>query len=362
MNKHGGYYGTARNVIDFSVNLNPLGIPESVKNRIPTLLEKLENYPELTCEDARTRLAIFLNYRNRLNGFDSKSQKFCPEHLILGNGATELIYLFARSVRPKTVMLVQPTFNEYERAFKQVGTKCIYFQLTEDTLFKLPVNDFLEQIKTIQPEVVMICNPNNPTSSIVSSSDLGSILEAVKTYNGILCIDESFAEFELQHDSIRPDANVFRIRSMTKYYAIAGIRLGYGIGSEAIIHQLEIFKEPWTLNVLALEILPWLLEDMDYVIETGDWYEKEKQKMQEGLASIYGITVFPSHANFVLCKSTMAGGALAQLLIEKGIFIRTCEDFIGLGDSYVRLAIKSHEHNEYLIKTLRKIMEEKGNQ
>lgn len=360
MNKHGGYYGTARNVIDFSVNLNPLGIPKSVKDRIPLLLEKLENYPELTCEDARTRLAIFLNYRNRVNGVDSSTLKFCPEHLILGNGATELIYLFARSIKPKRVMLIQPTFNEYERAFKQVGSECIYFQLTADTQFELPVQDFIYKIRTVKPEVVMICNPNNPTSSKISSEDLELILKVLKEYNGILCLDESFAEFELQHEVIRPDENIFRIRSMTKYYAIAGIRLGYGIGSESIIHKLEAFKEPWTLNALALEILPWLLEDMDYVSATGEWYEREKNIFYEGLSTIPGITLFPGYANFVLCRSTINGSEISRLLIEKGIFIRTCEDFIGLDDRYIRLAIKNHEQNDYLIKTLQKIMEEKG--
>lgn len=359
MNKHGGYYGNARNVIDYSVNLNPLGLSESVKVRIPELLEKLEGYPELTCEDARTRLAIYLNCRNRLYGQEEQHQKFSPENVILGNGATELIYLFARSFKPQKVLLIQPTFNEYERAFKQTGAKCIHFQLTEEEEFAVNISGLITVIKETRPDVVMLCNPNNPTGSALSELEIEPIYEAIKSYNGILCLDESFAEFELAEQATYPLESVFRIRSMTKFYAIAGIRLGYGIGSKHIIECMESYKEPWTLNIMAMEILPWLLEDADYVAETMSWYNTEKHFLKEAFCGIKGLTAYTSHANFFLCKTTISGKLLSEMLMDHGIFIRTCEDFVGLGDDFIRLAVKKHEDNVHLVTCLTKIMGKK---
>jgi len=343
MNKHGGYYGKQKDMIDFSVNLNPLGFPETARAFMTEQLQRLEHYPEPHSIEARESLAHRLLLR--------------PEQVIMGNGATELIYLFARAIKAKKVLLLQPTFNEYERAFKQYGADCDYHHLNKEDNFPLDCKALLEEIRVNKPEVVVICNPNNPTGSYIEMEKLEKILLTLNTYSGYLLVDESFAEFEDQPTAISylDNPNLFLIRSLTKFYAIAGIRLGYGLGHESLISQLNAYKEPWTLNAFASHMVPYLLEDSVYQTQTREWYVKEKAYMEEQLQKIAFLNMVPSHANFFLCHTSIPSKKLMSLLIEHGIYIRTCEDFIGLKDQYIRLALRSRPENVHLIKTLKSI-------
>jgi len=347
MNKHGGYYGDQKHVLDFSVNINPLGLPSSVIKRLETLTDDLVNYPEPDSLKARVAIAHAINTEDALN--------LTYENIIMGNGATELIYLFARSIKPKKVLLLQPTFNEYERAFRQAGSKCIYFQVTEATEFRVDEYSLMRTIIKIQPDVVVVCNPNNPTGSYIPKDMLKRIYTAIDSYHGYLLIDESFYEFERQPTATElVEKKCMIIRSMTKYYAIAGIRLGYGIGSTKLIRLLEEMKEPWSVNGLATAIVPDLLTDWDFQEKTNQWYKEEKQWMQHELESLPNLIVYSSSTNYFFCKVTISSGLQCEKLLEDGIYIRTCEDFVGLDSHYVRLAVKKHEDNKTLISVLKK--------
>jgi len=346
MNVHGGYYGSSKKkILDFSVNLNPLGVPKSVKAYIVNNLGALDTYPEIEARTARQHLA-------REHGLKSSN-------IIMGNGAVELIYLLAKTVKPKKVLLLQPTFNEYERAFRQSDAECIHYFLKANDDFELNLEDLLYTILIHKPEVMVMCNPNNPTASYIENEAIEKIIEALKSYGGILMIDESFSAFEnlptaislLYYD------NLFLLRSMTKYYAIAGIRLGYGIGAERIIDQMHLQKEPWTLNTIACNIVEVLLKDEEYQLKTKKWYKEEKANFLENIKNIFFLSVFESKANFFLCQCEFDSAELKNRLLEKGIFIRTCHDFPSLEGNYIRIALRSRAENILFFEALIAIQE-----
>ncbi|MBC7960680.1 MAG: threonine-phosphate decarboxylase [Vallitaleaceae bacterium] len=343
MNKHGGYFGNQKDMLDFSVNLNPLGFPEAARAFMLEELQRLEHYPEPHSIEARAAIAQKLLVHS--------------DQIIMGNGATELIYLFARAVKAKKVMLLQPTFNEYERAFLQYGAQCIYHVLKPEDGFSLNLEHLQAEILENKPEVVVLCNPNNPTGSYIEKEQIQHILCTLSTYSGYLMVDESFYEFEDQPTalSLLTAKNLFLIRSMTKFYAIAGIRLGYGLGHTSLIQRLNTFKEPWTLNAFASHMVPYLLGDTDYYIQTCQWYHEEKAYLRAHLKAISFLKVFATHANFFLCYTALGSQELMNKLIEKGIYIRTCEDFCGLEKNYIRLALRSRQENDRLIQALNDI-------
>jgi len=351
MNTHGGYYGkNKKKVIDFSVNLNPLGVPNSVKEHIIHHLDNLNTYPEIDASTARTHLALS-------HGVDFNQ-------VMMGNGAVELIYLLARTIKPRKVLILQPTFNEYERSFNQCGSKCFGFHLKAEDDFKMNLDELLKQLKKIKPEVVIICNPNNPTGTYFGLELIEPIVMEMKAYGGILMIDESFSSFEGLPTAISllHHGNLLLLRSMTKYYAIAGIRLGYGIGSEKMIRHMKDHKEPWTINTIASEIVDVLITDADYDAKTQKWYKEEKRYFKKQIDRIPFLYTYDSKANFFLCKSSFSSEVLKHQLLDRGIYIRTCHDFAYLEDAFIRLALRSREDNKKLFQALMEIDNQQSDQ
>ena len=342
MIKHGGYFGKDReDVIDFSVNINPLGVPFRLKEKLKKSIENLERYPEI---DGKS-------------GIDLLSNKLDidTENIILGNGATELIYLFARTFKPEKVMIVEPTFTEYERAFSLNGSKIHHFKTNEEDNFKIYIESLIEELETTHPEVLILCNPNNPTGTFTQKEDFYPLLKILKDKNIKLFIDESFIDFtdKESYVSLLEECSIFLLRSMTKIYAIPGLRLGFGIASKTIIKELNKNKEPWTINSLALDSIEVLLEDKFYKDQTNMWYSNEKERLKQGLKQIESIKVYESEANFFLCRLNKSdSSSLRDYLINRGIYIRTCEDFYGLDNSFVRLSVRTREENARLVMEL----------
>lgn len=347
MNKHGGYYGDDQGkVIDFSVNINPLGVSTKVKDKIKETLDHIDRYPEIDGEGSRRIIGNYLNIES--------------EEVILGNGAIELIYLFASAIKPKKVMIVQPTFNEYERAFNTVGSEIIHFQRDHENNFNLNIEDLASELEKQRPDALILCNPNNPTGSFIDVEEFHPILKLLKDIGAYLFLDESFIDFtnHRTYQHITKEYLVFIIRSMTKYFAIPGLRLGYGIGKKEVIDELNRHKAPWAVNSLALSIVPVVLKDNGYIAKTKEWYDQEKKFLWDGLNNITGIDVFPSSTNFYLMriKDTLDID-LKRELLKRNIYIRDCMDFYGLGDGYFRIAVKNREDNKRLLEALEDIFE-----
>lgn len=342
MNKHGGYFGDSKKkIIDFSVNINPLGVPEKLKEKLKNSIDHLESYPEIDGISAKNILSERLNVHS--------------EHLILGNGATELIYLFAKTFKPKKVLIIEPTFTEYERAFSLNTSEIYHFQCKEDDDFKINIESLIKEIDEIRPEVLVVCNPNNPTGIFTERESMRQVLDKLKSIDGKLFIDESFIDFTERdlYTSMIEDYPIFILRSMTKIYAIPGLRLGYGLANKSIIERMNKHKEPWTINSLALDSVEVLLEDIEYKDETQKWYLSEKKYLRESLKQIRLLSIYESEGNFFLCKLKSSNSIeLRDYLLDLGIYIRTCEDFYGLDDSFVRIAVRTREENSALIRAL----------
>ncbi|WIV11818.1 threonine-phosphate decarboxylase CobD [Proteiniborus sp. MB09-C3] len=347
MNKHGGYYGEDhQEITDFSVNINPLGVPELLIEALKKELEEMVRYPEIDGISGREFLAHHLGLKS--------------ENFILGNGATELIYLFARSIRAEKVLIVKPTFTEYSKAFELAGSS-IYNYYTKEEDFTLQIEELISTIDHIKPNVLVICNPNNPTGVFTESKELIPVLDKLKEINAYLFIDESFIDFTDKEScmSFVEEYNIFILRSMTKIYAVPGLRIGYGIGREDIVSKLNEMKEPWTINSLALRSIPLLLKDDQYLKQTQQWYFEEKQFLYNELRSIPDIKIIPSETNFFLIKLLRhTSESLKEYLLDKKIFVRSCKDFEGLSDKYIRIAVRKREENMKIIYAIKKYMEQ----
>ncbi len=360
MNKHGGYKGDPNRVIDFSVNISPFGPPDSVKQGIMESLEEIERYASIDGEEYRSLL--------------KKAFSLDPVHpgeLIIGNGAMELIYLFARSIRPKTVLLIQPTFNEYQRAFELVGTKVEHFILEESGGFSIPKEQLMNKLQNLKPKVLLLCSPNNPTGKRHSRELLNAIAWEMKEWEGLLFVDESFEEFVLDEEKyenkepnqfpieMSPLDNLFILRSLTKFYGIPGLRLGYGIGGEALINKLLQYKEPWTVNTFAFKALEKIALEKEYPLQLACWLKEEKAYLENHFEDLkhLGLKIYPSSVNFYLGKITgMPAKLLQEKLLDSGIYIRTCEDFQGLSHEHFRFSVRTRKDNEKLIWELEKLL------
>ncbi|WP_432665702.1 threonine-phosphate decarboxylase CobD [Wukongibacter baidiensis] len=357
--KHGGniyeiakQYGIDENeILDYSANINPLGIPSKFKETIISRIDVIENYPDPDYKDLVSAIA-------RYNDIDEK-------FIIPGNGATEIIFQIAQAVKPNKSLLLAPTFLEYERALRRVGSEIEYYFLKENDDFRINKKDFLEKLND-DIDLVVICNPNNPTGQITSKKVLFEILNECKNKDIKLMLDEAFIEFLDNEDEnslmeyLKDYDNLFIIKALTKFFAIPGLRLGYGLMSNPKIRESIINrKEPWTINGFAAISGEVLLGDKDYINRSKEFFKTERKYMYERLKEIKGIKAYEPYANYVFFK--LMNEKIMDLrtaLIREKILIRQCDNYVNLDNNFFRVAIKDRKSNERLIKALREVLYE----
>ncbi|MCT4688885.1 pyridoxal phosphate-dependent aminotransferase [Vallitalea sp.] len=344
MNKHGGYYGNS-DIIDYSVNINPLGLTDNIRETIISSIDNICKYPDIGGTSAKEAVAKHINVGSN--------------KIIMGNGASELIYLFARALKPKKVLIIEPTFNEYRRAFLLAGSEIDDYVLDSDDDFRFNEDMFSRKMEAFQPDVVILCNPNNPTGKYLGLEMMSEIVDIVKRENSFLFIDESFVEFtgyEPIGNSIDYE-HIFSLRSMTKYYAVPGLRIGYGVTNDKIIEKMEEYKEPWTMNTFALDIVPKVIGDKSFCVKVNRWVKIEREYMYEGLSNVRNLKVYKSYSNFFLCKLNYLSGNMLNLeLLKDNMYVRVCDDFKSLDEGFVRIGIKRHVDNEKMVSILNKIL------
>ncbi len=350
MNKHGGYFGTDKDMIDFSVNINPNGMPAGLKFDLVAALDGLGKYPDISGEPQREQIAGRLGVS--------------ADNIILGNGAIEIIYLYARAFADagRPALIIAPTFNEYHRALLVAGWHSVTeIPFTEKDEFRINPEALIKMINDVKPHTVFLCNPNNPTGVAYSPDYLGHIFERVGR-DVHWFIDESFIDFSSKGSCIdvmiERDLPMVLLRSMTKFYGLPGLRVGYAVGREDIIDALAGEQMPWSVNHLALSVIDTLLSDRKFSEQSKSFIKSERRRVFLELSKIKGIKVYPSSANFHLCalKSGTAAALNAGLNLC-GINIRTCEDFAGLDEKYFRIAVKKREENDKLIAVLSNMVE-----
>lgn len=335
------------NIIDFSANINPLGLPPGVDKVMRDSLKTLANYPEIGAESLRRCVAL----RHRLN----------EENVIVGNGSSALIYLLARVLKPRKALLWAPTFTEYERALNQVQCQVSNLK-TWDPKNPLSLDEIIKSSVSAQPDLVFICNPNNPTGGLLSIVELERVVSAYQRV-GIICVlDEAFIDFVGAQSSFATRVNDFDnlivLRSLTKIYALAGLRCGYLLSGRTINRTLSHFLEPWSINSLALKAAIAALENgQEFIKRTISFVEGERDYLYNELQKISFLSPFSAHANYILVKleKGIDGEAVRRYLFsQEKILVRLCGDYVGLDQNYLRFAVKGKKDNCKLIKTLQR--------
>lgn len=338
---HGGNVFDKKINIDFSINVNPFGMPESVRNAAVKAIDMCSSYPDY--DSRRLKEAL-----SRFYGIDK-------EYFICGNGAAALIYDIIRTIMPRKGLVMAPTFVLYERALKTCGAQALTHELNENNGFAVD-DSFVRAVYDNEPEVVFVCNPNNPTGRIVSRDILLSILEACKRVGAFLIIDECFIEFTYEksfYSYLKDYDKLIIINAFTKIYAMAGLRSGYGICScKEFIEKAENGRQSWNLSIPAEEASIAALNEKEYVALSRA-YVKEQRKMLEKFIRELGIKVYESDADFILIYTEKE---IYDELIGRGILIRDCSNYDGLSHGFYRIAVKGNEDNRCLIRALEEIM------
>ncbi|MCK4258120.1 MAG: threonine-phosphate decarboxylase [Halanaerobiales bacterium] len=345
---HGGnIYQYSDKLIDFSSNINPLGIPGSAKVVLNESWEHLERYPDLYYTSLRNAIA--------------NHHQLDADQIIVGNGAAEIIFLMGRLFQNKKVLIPMPTFGEYRQAVELGGGQVEIVYRDSENDFSLPINKILDNLNHV--DGVILCHPNNPTGKLVAEDNLVQIVEKTRQLNKMLILDEAFIDFAFDSEKksglkwLKSHPQMMIIRAFTKFYAMPGLRLGYGLGSSQLIERLHEMQIPWSVNSLAVEIGIRILQDIDYLQRSKDWIFAEREYFTNALRKLPDIQVYPTDANFILCKiqrEDLNVGVLKARMIDEGILIRDASSFAGLDNSYFRVAIKDHENNKYLCQALEK--------
>lgn len=345
MYKHGGDIYSNKVKKDFSVSLNPLGMPESVKKAISEHIEDYETYPDYSCRELRKDI--------------SRHENVDAENIICGNGAAELIYDVVRAVSPKRALIFVPAFSEYEKALRAVDCQVDYFFLKDKQGFTLKGEKDMEELRmrlTERYDMVFLCNPNNPAGSILKEDIIIEILRKCALYNTIVVLDECFIEFTDEASFAMQTSqfeNLFLIKAFTKIYSMAGVRLGYGICSgQKLLERIQSVRQCWNVSAIAQEAGRAALLEKDYAGKTRRFVKNERIYLENELIKC-GFNVAEGVGNYILFQNPAdEEDDLYEKLLEKQILIRKCDDYKGLGKGYFRIAVKSHEDNEILIRAI----------
>lgn len=343
---HGG--DIYRNYVksDFSVNINPLGIPEAVKTALCNAVAMCGRYPDPEEEALRRAVAAMLAVPE--------------EYLLFGNGASELFMAIMHGIKPKKTVIPVPSFYGYEYAAEAVSGEIIYYEMRREAAFGL-TQDFYS-VLTEEVELLFLANPNNPTGKLLRKEELIRILEYCKDREIYVVLDECFIEFCGRKTSMIPECarfdNLILVRAFTKIFSIPGVRLGYlACSDSALLRRIQRQLPEWNLSVFAQEAGRVCAGQADFIAETESYIRREREYLISGLRD-KGYTVYPSEANFVLiCREEALRGEwgeephekLYDKLLARGILIRDCENFRGLGRGYYRIAVKSRAENDILL-------------
>jgi len=332
-------YGIPREeFLDFSASINPLGPPQGVTAAVRAAAVEMAHYPEEVPADLTAAAAAFL-------GVDE-------DQVVMGNGSSELIYWMAVELAPRRVLVVEPTFSEYRMACEAAGARCESMLLEEEESFALDV----EKVRPEGYDLVFVCNPNNPTGYFTPPEEMMRLRRRCRGAGAALAVDEAFIDFTAYGQSILEDGlepGLFVIRSFTKSHALAGLRLGALACESDHANRLRRRMPPWNINAFARAAGMAALADGKYLKWTRRELEQARSSLFMGLMALPGIEPLPSAANFLLCRLENGGASrLAAAMARQGILVRDCNGFTGLGDRYIRVAVRSEDENHQLLSVM----------
>lgn len=330
-----------RNILDFSANINPLGLSNIIKTKLIKNLDTIHHYPD--------------PYGRNLVKEIARYWKLKEENILLGNGSVEFIYLVTSCLKPKKVLIPVPTFSEYETASRLNNAGIQFVRLKEKDGFTLNIP------KHIKTDMIFISNPNNPTGNLlIKNKKLNLDLAG----NGLVIVDEAFMDFlpdEERHTlihRIKRDKGIAVLRSFTKFFAMPGLRIGYLVAHKELVKNLRRYQIPWNVNTLAQLAAKEMVVDKEFITKTRKFIEEERTFLIREIDKLKNLKPYPSVTNFILVKigdNGITSSFLKELLIKKGILIRDCSNFRGLNNRHFRVAVRKRNENVKLLGTLKEI-------
>ncbi|TCT14277.1 threonine-phosphate decarboxylase [Natranaerovirga pectinivora] len=338
-------------VINYSSNVNPLGISPLLKNELASNIDIITTYPDRDYTNLRKSIGDYCetNYEN----------------IIVGNGSTELISLVMHLKKPKNAIIIGPTYSEYEREIALTGGASYYFPLEEENHFEINIENLNKQL-TKEIDLLVICNPNNPTSTAITQSSIRSILDHCKKNNVFVMIDETYVEFSEDINVISAVPltefynNLIILRGISKFFAAPGLRLGYGICSnEDLIKEMNAKQNPWAINTLASFAGEIMFSDQAYITETKNLIASERKRIFETMSHWDSVKVYNPSANFLLVKlldPSVTSTMVFEYLVRKNIMVRDCSSFPFLNDRFIRFCFLKPRENDLLLEALNEFL------
>ncbi|MEA3416191.1 MAG: threonine-phosphate decarboxylase CobD [Thermodesulfobacteriota bacterium] len=334
-------------IIDFSANINPLGYPPGLKETIIKEFDSILNYPDIDSFELVSRL--------------SEYHDIGRDYIVVGNGSTEFMYSIPTAFKPPKALIVTPAFSEYEKGLRMAGAKVSYFRTDEKEDFSINIARLCKRLRE-GFDIVCFCNPANPTGVLTSKDELCRVIACADKTGALAVIDEAFIDF-VEEESVKKEilrfSNLIVLRSMTKFFGIPGLRIGYVIASTLCIAKIREVKPPWTVNSLGQKMAAYAFSDRDYIRDTRQYVTNERKLLMAAINEIPGLKTCKSAANFLLVfmdsRIGLNSTELKDHLSGEGILIRDCSTFDGMGDRYFRVAVKKHKQNVILIEKLKEV-------
>ena len=326
--------------IDLSANINPLGMPMGVKEAIGHEIKNCNRYPDNFSKELREAIEAF--------------EKVSADWIFCGNGASDIIFRLPRAVCAKRVLILAPTFLDYERCARSFGAAVIHYPLSVRDEFVLP-DDFVKAIQEQKPDLIFLCNPNNPTGRLIKREQIEEILHCCSEGQAQLVVDECFLDFVEDAEDytgkvfLEKHSHLIIIKAFTKLFALPGIRLGYALSSNrALLNSLYFHGADWAVSNLAQRAGIAALKNADeYIERTKVYVTTERKQLEERLTQL-GFYVFNGDANFVFFRSQFEID-LFQEMDKRGIRIRSCKNYCGLDHTYYRIGVSIEENNAKVV-------------
>ncbi len=354
--KHGGnIYLVARGlgvkpetIIDFSASINPLGYAPRVKKALANPDTAVLNYPDPNAEGFINALAAY--------------HKLPASHFVAGNGSSEFIHLLPYTLKPKSVLIVAPAFTEYEHTYQRAKGVVFFFTTTEKDGFAIQEKPLFDELKRGY-SAVYLCNPGCPTGVLHPPKLLRDMIAIAAKKSTAVILDETFIDFA-EENSLKEETarfeNLLILRSMTKFFALPGLRAGYAISHPKNVERWREQLPPWNMNALAQRAATESLLDATHIQKSLQFMKENRDALAADLRALPHLSVFKSSANFLLVKiadaARLNAPQLAEKLLAKGMLIRSCEDFQGLTENYFRVAVKKKIENKKLCSELKKLL------
>ncbi len=343
-NPHGGDIYTRPIRLDFSANINPLGTPDGVIQAVKDSLDGLERYPDPYCRELVQAISDF--------------EALPKDTILCGSGAAELIFAYCLALRPRKALLLAPTFCEYENALLAAGCAADTFFLREKDGFALK-EDFLDCLQATDAELLMLCNPNNPTGLPIEQGLLEEICLLCGKRGIRLFVDECFLDLTENGKELSLTGKLTQypelliLKAFTKSYGMAGLRLGYCLSADAaLLSVMGRQTQPWNVSIPAQKAGVAALKETVFLEKARQVIHTERTRLLLGLKAL-GLRPLPSETNFILFYS---GRSLSAPLLERGIQLRNCDNYPGLGPGWYRIAVKLPQENTQLLKAMEEIL------